>query len=129
MMRFTITEIHGDQLAQEVFDALGLDISSSYAFIPPDTLEIIGFDEYTVDIGAIVAAHVPDLATTDLGQQIIKQREAVLAYNVLPFASMTPDEAAAWANAGVTDLVSAREIISQLASAVVGLSPWLTPDR
>lgn len=72
-------EIRGDQLVDEIQQAVGIDVSQAYHFNPPDQVEIIGFDQYQAQIEAVVATHVPQAEYFQSEIDAAALREAIKA--------------------------------------------------
>lgn len=64
--------IHGDQLVKEIQAAHGIDISDSYGFIPPRTVEVAGFD--AVDLQPTITAHKPPAAPAFITKREFMER-------------------------------------------------------
>lgn len=78
-------QIRGDQLVDEIRQALGIDVGERLAFIPPQAVRITGADQYADQLRALVAAHVPDPAyfQADRDASALKSRVVTLAQSAV----------------------------------------------
>jgi predicted RNase H-like HicB family nuclease len=123
---FTITpnQIRGDQLADEILQATGIDILGRYSFYPPSEVHISGGDvaEARDEIQAVIDAHVPDPLYFPEDVERERRQQADVDIAAIPgWATWTAQEAQDWIDANVTSLASARTALKAMARMLVAL--------
>lgn len=104
---FTITpdQIRGDQLADEILQATGIDVLDRYTFYPPDEVRIAGDDVAAAEaeIQAVIDAHVPDplYFPEDVGRARQEQAEQEIR-DIPGWATWTLAEMLDWFDANIT---------------------------
>lgn len=117
---FSITPdtIRGDQLADEILQTTGIDVSGRYSFHPPDEVHIAGDDvaEEQAAIQAVIDSHTPDPLYFPEDAEQARQEQAEQDYANLPaWARWTGDQMADYITTNVTDLASAKTVLLAMA--------------
>jgi hypothetical protein len=126
-------DVRGDQLADEVGAATGLDVArltDDVSFRPPDAelsqpvveLPRDPYEAHAAAIEAVIAAHVPDPLYFPADVERARQEEADdHAADIPGWATWTEAEATAWIDANVIDLASAKTALTAMARLLVAL--------
>jgi hypothetical protein len=120
-------EVRGDQLADEVGAATGLDVArlaDDVSFRPPDAVELPRdpYEAYAAAIEATIAAHVPDPLYFPADVERARQDAADdHAADIPGWATWTESETIAWIDANVIDLTSAKTALTAMARLLVAL--------
>ncbi len=130
---FTITPntIRGDQLADEIFQATGIDVLYRYTFYPPDQVHIVGDDvaEAQTQIQTVIDSHTPDPLYFPEDLERIRQEQAEQNVSDIPgWATWTEAEALAWFDANVTDTATAIQVERALVRIVLAMRNKLWPN-
>jgi len=116
--------IRGDQLADEILQAIGIDVLERYAFYPPDKVKIAGDDVAAAQaaIQAVIDAHIPDRLyfPEDRERERAAAAEATVA-NIPGWATWTLAEVQDWydTNIGTPIDNAPATVTSQNAVAVL----------
>ncbi len=120
-------EVRGDQLADEVGAATGLDVArltDDVSFRPPDAVELPRdpYEAHAAAIEAAITAHVPDPLYFPADVERARQEAATTQAGDIPgWATWTESEATAWIDANVIDLASAKTALTAMARLLVAL--------
>ena len=124
MFRITPNNIYGEQLADEIEQATGIDVLKRYGFYPPDHVQIPGDDVAAARaaIQVVIDAHEPDQLyfPADVERARAAAAETTVA-NIPGWATWTEEQALAWYETNIGEPIdNAPEVVtSQNAVAIL----------
>jgi hypothetical protein len=130
---FSITPntVRGDQLADEILQATGIDVLNRYSFRAPDEVHIVGDDvaDEAEAIQAVVNAHVPNPLYFPEDVERARQEQAdETAASIPNWATWTEAQALAWFDANVTDAETAIQVERALVRMALAMRNKLWPN-
>ena len=129
-MRFNVvTPIKGDQLADEIRLATGIDVIDRYSFYPLDNeIEIKGEDikENAIAIQTICDNHVPD--SLYFPSDVVRKHKTDVKQQVLDLlGGKTPAEIYTWEQGNIddiTDLAQAKQFLRSRIPLIEAVIAW-----